>query len=112
MKRALPLLCLLLGLSVAAAEPPFAYPQPGHAFTFPRDYGSHPDFKIEWWYLTGHLWSEGAKARRFGFQATFFRQAGDHPGAPDTEPAGDFAPAPFYLAHMALLDVEQKRFLF
>ncbi|MFM9952774.1 MAG: hypothetical protein ACKVVO_01835, partial [Opitutaceae bacterium] len=31
----------------------FAVPQPGHRFTFPRDHGNHPDFKIEWWYVTG-----------------------------------------------------------
>ena len=28
----------------------FAVPQPGHRFVFPRDYGSHPEFAIEWWY--------------------------------------------------------------
>ena len=37
---------------------------------FPRDLGSHPDFAIEWWYVTGHL---RAGAREFGFQLTFFR---------------------------------------
>ncbi|MEZ0389733.1 MAG: lipocalin-like domain-containing protein, partial [Verrucomicrobium sp.] len=48
----------------------FALPQPGRKFEFPRDHGSHPEFKIEWWYVTGHLYTEGG--RRFGFQATFF----------------------------------------
>ena len=51
----------------------FAVPQPGHIFTFPRDHGSHPEFKIEWWYLTGHLFAKDG--RRFGYQATFFRSA-------------------------------------
>ena len=32
----------------------FALPQPG-PFTFPADHGAHPDFRIEWWYLTASL---------------------------------------------------------
>src|SRR3954466_11252583 len=70
-------------LGIAAAEeykPPlrtsegFGVPQPGHRFEFPRDHGSHPDFAIEWWYLTGQLYGE--QNRCFGFQATFFRRTG------------------------------------
>ena len=57
----------------------FAVPQPGHRFTFPRDHGNHPDFKIEWWYVTGHLYADAG--RRFGFQATFFRSAAPRGGA-------------------------------
>lgn len=105
------LLTLCLALSVSAA-PPFAYPEPGRKFVFPRDHGSHPEFKIEWWYITGHLWSRDAPQRRFGFQATFFRQAGDLPGTPNEEPADTFASGPFYLAHVALLDVSTGKFLF
>jgi predicted secreted hydrolase len=75
----------------------FAVPQPGRAFAFPRDHGSHPDFKIEWWYLTGHLYADDG--RRFGAQATFFRQS-----APDRS-------TQVYLAHMAVLDVRSGRFV-
>jgi predicted secreted hydrolase len=79
----------------------FAVPQPGKVFSFPRDHGSHPEFKLEWWYVTGHLYAEagGQAARRFGFQATFFRQA-----APDKS-------IQLHLAHMALLDVATGRFI-
>ncbi len=80
----------------------FAVPQPGKVFAFPRDHGSHPEFKLEWWYLTGHLYAEGKAgpaARRFGFQATFFRQA-----APDRS-------TQLHLAHMAILDVATGKFL-
>ena len=46
-----------------------------HALTprtlqFPRDFGSHPELRTEWWYLTGHA---RAGERVFGFQVTFFR---------------------------------------
>ncbi|MCE2543718.1 MAG: hypothetical protein J4F30_09850, partial [Acidobacteria bacterium] len=27
--------------------------QPGYAWRFPRDHGSHPPYQIEWWYYTG-----------------------------------------------------------
>jgi predicted secreted hydrolase len=109
------LLCVLLLLLAPAAPLPgaellrqtaegFSVPQPGRAFVFPRDHGSHPDFKIEWWYITGHLFSEDG--RRFGFQATFFRQANRQPGAEGAQ----FQHRQMYLAHMALLDARTGQF--
>jgi len=86
-------------------EEGFALPVPGKAFEFPRDHGSHPEFKIEWWYVTGHLFAEDG--RRFGFQATFFRQANRHEGAESPL----FQQKQLYLAHMALLDARTGRFL-
>ena len=90
----------IVGLACAQTGPAtvdgFAVPQRGHAFSFPRDYGSHPDFKLEWWYLTGHLFAQDG--RRFGYQATFFRSA-----SPDKS-------TQIYLAHMALTDVNGGRF--
>lgn len=74
----------------------FALPQPNRVFTFPRDHGSHPEFRTEWWYITGHL--DAAAGRRFGFQVTFFRQA----SAENQH---------LYLAHCAVLDVKTGRFL-
>ena len=34
-------------------------------FEFPADHGPHPDFKNEWWYYTGHLWTKTGD--RYGF---------------------------------------------
>tara|TARA_R110002096_G_scaffold44160_3_gene118806 strand:+ start:1065 stop:2186 length:1122 start_codon:yes stop_codon:yes gene_type:complete len=83
----------------------WAIPGPEYQLTFPYDHGSHPDFKIEWWYLTGHLFSG---ERRFGFQATFFR-LGQDPGARDEGAA--FGSSQIYMAHMGLSDVESGIFL-
>lgn len=114
---ALGFLALLLpAVTVRAADPAvplttadgFAVPQPGQPFDFPRDHGSHPDFRIEWWYLTGHLWTE--TGRRFGFQATFFRQAGPREGR-EARAAGAFGSEALFLAHSAVLDVGTGRFL-
>ena len=89
----------------------FAVPQPGWHYELPRDYGSHPEFKIEWWYVTGHLFGE--HDRRFGFQATFFRQAGPRPESEAvlTPASGLFDSRELHLAHVALLDVQTGRFI-
>lgn len=51
----------------------FALPDPDHVFDFPADHGAHPDFRIEWWYLTANL--EGPDGRDYGIQWTLFRSA-------------------------------------
>jgi predicted secreted hydrolase len=40
-------------------------------FEFPRDHGPHPDFRHEWWYVTGNVDSDTGE--RFGFELTIFR---------------------------------------
>ncbi len=51
----------------------FAVPQRGAQLAFPRDHGAHPDYRIEWWYLTANL--EGADGTDYGVQWTLFRSA-------------------------------------
>lgn len=81
---------------------------PGRKLSFPQDHFSHPDFKTEWWYYTGHLETEGGK--RFGYQVTFFRF-----GLRDRQKEEKDKPPLFsdlYLAHFALSDKQEKKFLF
>lgn len=78
----------------------FSVPKPNPTFRFPADHGSHPDFPLEWWYVTGHLYDE--RGTRFGYQATFFRQV------TEAGPSG----TTLHLAHMALLDVARKTFIY
>jgi predicted secreted hydrolase len=111
MKRYL-LICALMGpLSAFAAPVPewtedgFRVPQPGAELPFPRSHAAHPDYKIEWWYLTGHL--EAEDGRRFGYQATFFRSALKAPAEQDP---GAFGLNHLYLTHMALSDIEGQAF--
>jgi predicted secreted hydrolase len=87
----------------------FLVPQPGRTFQFPRDHGSHPAFKVEWWYVTGHLFEVGTK-ERFGFQATFFRRAGAPPGKA-VKKAGAFRSDQLFLFHAALLEVRSGKFI-
>ena len=51
----------------------YALPTPAPSFTFPQDHGPHPEFRIEWWYLTAVL--EGADGETYGVQWTLFRSA-------------------------------------
>ena len=81
-----------------AAQPTFEPVVPGRALTFPADYGAHPGFKTEWWYVTG--WLKTADGKPLGFQVTFFRsatgQGKDNPSA--------FAPRQLIIGHAALSD--------
>ena len=56
----------------------FAPVVPGKAFAFPADHGPHPEFRIEWWYVTANL--ADANGAAYGAQWTLFRQA-TRPGA-------------------------------
>lgn len=81
---------------------------PGRKLTFPEDHFSHPDFKTEWWYYTGHLESAGGK--KYGYQVTFFRF-----GLRDRQNDNKANPPLFtelYMAHFALSDKQAKKFFF
>jgi predicted secreted hydrolase len=51
----------------------FAAVVPGRPFAFPTDHGPHPEFRIEWWYVTANL--ADARGIAYGAQWTLFRQA-------------------------------------
>ncbi|MBL9116323.1 MAG: FtsX-like permease family protein [Verrucomicrobiaceae bacterium] len=88
---------VLMGAIVLLALPiqAFEIARPGKSFSFPTDHGSHPEFRTEWWYVTGHLDVDGQ--HHYSFQATFFRQAGQQ--------------ETLHLAHSALLNVKTGSFI-
>ena len=75
MQRALLLVGGARAWGAAAAGTPVAYAPvtAGSPLLFPRDFGAHPDHRIEWWYVTGWLKRSAANAPACGFQVTFFR---------------------------------------
>ena len=81
-----------------AAPPDFAAVTPGAALSFPRDYGAHPEFRTEWWYVTG--WLETPERKPLGFQVTFFRSRTEH----DPNNPSAFAPRQLVIGHAALSD--------
>ena len=107
---------LCLGLMNGAAKMPqltadgYAVPQPGRHFVFPRDHGSHPEFAIEWWYITGHLTATNDSA--YGFQATFFRRALVTSDSTNHATSAWYGSRQIYLAHMALVNKNTGDFTF
>lgn len=58
---------------LGTADNGFARPDRGTVLQFPADHGPHPDFRIEWWYLTANL--TGPDKTDYGLQWTLFRTA-------------------------------------
>jgi predicted secreted hydrolase len=87
------------GVDVRAAV---EYPdvRAGRALAFPADFGAHPRFRVEWWYVTGWIDSPS-----YGFQLTFFRV---RPGVAEDNPSR-FAPKQLLFGHAALADPVLER---
>lgn len=114
-------LCLLsTGLAVVAVaqesselagllgsdDPRFPKALEQRTFRFPEDHGPHPDYRNEWWYITGNL--DDRSGRRFGYELTIFRFA-LAPDVPDSVSA--WRNNQVYIGHLALTDPEEERFL-
>lgn len=76
---------------------------PGRTFSFPADHGTHPDFRIEWWYVTANL--EGVDGAHYGAQWTLFRQA----MAPNDR-SEDWDSRQFWMGHAAITSATTHRF--
>ncbi len=75
---------------------------PGRTFAFPLDHGPHPDFRIEWWYVTANL--ADAAGAAYGAQFTLFRQA----LAPGAREEG-WANQQIWMAHAAVTRADTHR---
>ena len=73
--------------------------RPGVPIVLPRDFGAHPEFRTEWWYVTGWLTAPNV-TEPYGFQLTFFRSRTD---VPNDHPSA-FAATQLLFAHAALTD--------
>lgn len=99
-------LCLILLTTAPVLAQEFERALPGRVFSFPEDHYSHPEFKTEWWYYTGHVASRDE--RSFGYQLTFFRRALQHKDVEKSKWTLDTV----YFAHFALTDKKKKTFMF
>jgi predicted secreted hydrolase len=100
----LPPSTLALGQTPPGGQPRFAPVRPGTRLEFPSDHGAHPDFRTEWWYVTGWL---RAGSQTLGFQITFFRS---RPAIDQRNPSA-FAPRQIIFAHAALSDPRVGRLI-
>ncbi len=105
----------------AADQPGFAQVAVARRFEFPRDHGPHPEFRHEWWYLTGQL--RGADDAMFGFELTFFRLGLRAPPVPqpaaptvgsasDSASDSDWRARQVYAAHFAITDIGRGQFFY
>ncbi len=72
---------------------------------FPRDYGSHNNFRNEWWYFSGNLTDK--KGRRFGYEFTIFRNA-----LAWSKTDIKFESDQRYMAHFAVTDLSNNKFYY
>lgn len=77
----------------------FALPDPETRFSYPADHGPHPEFRIEWWYVTANL--KGPDGAPYGIQWTLFRNA-LKPGGAEQDQA--------WMAHAAVSAPDGHRF--
>jgi predicted secreted hydrolase len=89
--------------ALGADAPAYAPVIAGRPMQFPGDFGSHPEFRTEWWYVTGWLNTRSGEA--LGFQITFFRTK---PAIEDGNPSA-FAPSQLLIAHCAISDPARGR---
>src|SRR6478609_8866342 len=105
---------LLFGLGGAAARAQgfaglgesaegFAAVVPGRTFAFPADHGPHPEFRIEWWYVTANL--RDASGVAYGAQWTLFRQA-----IAAGPPQEGWANQQIWMGHAAVTRADTHRF--
>ena len=99
-RRAFLLGAAALAAARGAGAAAVSYPvvRPGLRLEFPRDHGAHPEFRQEWWYVTG--WLSGQRAEPLGFQITFFRARPDIA----TQNPSALTPRQVILAHAAISD--------
>ena len=81
----------------------FASVIPGKKFAFPADHGPHPDYRIEWWYVTTNLMDAAGIA--YGAQWTLFRQA-MQPGAQQE----GWANQQIWMGHAAVTRADTHRY--
>lgn len=97
-------LLAFLSLGSLAAASSWNTARPDHVFRFPREHWTHPGYRIEWWYFTGHLQAEADPDRRWGYQFTFFR-IGLLPERPRL--ASIWATENLVMGHAALTDLRR-----
>src|SRR5262249_28844196 len=74
-----------------------------YTFSFPKDYGAHLNFQLEWWYYTGNLAT--TEGRRFGYQFTIFRY-----GILPPQEARTANRLQLYAADLAISDIQGQQY--
>lgn len=104
MKKLLPaFLVFLLCLPVSAQE--FLDITEEHTFAFPGAFFYQKDYRVQWWYVTGHLYDDSG--REFGYELTFFVV-----GVQKKDYTSRFGVNTLYISHFAVSDIAKNTFYF
>ncbi len=90
--------------SVSCAEQ-FKKITPKDRVNLPDDMYFKKDYRVQWWYFTGHLWDE--ENREFGYELTFFTVNVNKKNF-----KSKFGLKTIYITHFAITDVKNKKFYF
>lgn len=74
-------------------------------WSFPQNFGAHPEYQTEWWYYTGNVTTTAGE--RIGFQFTIFRRALQ---PQDTASDSEWRSAQMYMVHFTVSDIARGRF--
>lgn len=102
MKKLFLVLILLPSISIAQE---FLDVTPDHQVKFPRDFYFKKDYRVQWWYFTGHLLDENK--REFGYELTFFVVS-----VQKRNYKSQFGVNTIYISHFAISDIAGERFYF
>lgn len=105
MKRFFVACLIFISFSAIAFAEEYKEVSPGYKVNFPDDFFYKKDFRVQWWYFTGHLFD--AQGREFGYELTFFIV-----GVQKRDYRSRFGVDNIYISHFAISDVKEKRFYF
>jgi predicted secreted hydrolase len=113
------------GSSQSSTHPPdstaaWLVAAPGYGWSFPSDHWSHPGYRTEWWYFTGHLQETITSPKngnssadhtplRFGYQFTFFRVGLT---AEPTDLISSWAANDIVMGHASITDLNRGQHVF
>jgi predicted secreted hydrolase len=98
-------ICAVLALCPQVMAGEYRDVTPDYRLSIPEDLYLRRDFKVQWWYLTGHL--RDGSGREFGYELTFFVV-----GVQQKPYRSRFGVNRVHISHFAVTDVGQQRFLF
>lgn len=90
-----------LGTLLGGGNDNFKKVQPGQTIQLPEDHAAHPDYRSEWWYLTGNLKDE--QGREYGMQWTLFRQGIEQ----ELRTSNPWLTPQLWLAQFAITDLDR-----
>lgn len=94
------LLIVLFSGTSSSFEQEYKEVIPGYPVKLPEDLYYREDYRVQWWYFTGHL--TGESGREFGYEVTFFAV-----NVQKREYKSRFGLKTLYISHFALSDIDR-----